>query len=429
MLLGILRPAIAVLIVTLLLSLMLSKRLAKNIISPLEKIDPDIQEKENVYEELLPFLSRIETQRRKILQQKQNLANRQQEFQTVIENMAEGLALLNPETKVLCINPAAAEFFHTDASAVGKDMIELDRSAEIDAVIRQAALGKKQSVSIRRNDRDYTLSVNPVLSGSRLYGLVLFIIDATEKMSAERQRREFTANVSHELKTPLQSIMGSAELLENNLVQKEDIPRFVGHIREEASRLVSLINDILHLARLDEQAEVPCETVDLYELAEQVQKNLLPLAQCRQVSLSVEGCRAVMTGSQQLLYEIIYNLCDNALKYNKANGSVRVRITDDKTCTRLTVTDTGIGIAPEYREKIFERFYRIDKSRSRKTGGTGLGLSIVKHAVQYMNGRISLDSREGEGTTIEAIFPKKNRLPYLMIWQPVFHIPYSALCR
>ena len=246
-----------------------------------------------------------------------------------------------------------------------------------------------------------------IASGETVVGAVLLAFDITDRETAEQNRREFTANVSHELKTPLQGIIGSAELLENGMVQQEDVPRFVGHIRKEAQRLVTLIGDIIRLSQLDEGDEMPREAVDLLALSQEAANDLQAAAGQKNVSVSVEGESARVSGVRRLLYEVIYNLCDNAIKYNVDGGSVDVRVGAEGGSACLTVRDTGIGIPPEHQSRIFERFYRVDKSHSKASGGTGLGLSIVKHAVQYHHGTVELKSEEGKGTTISVLLPKE----------------------
>ena len=247
-----------------------------------------------------------------------------------------------------------------------------------------------------------------IASGDTAVGAVLLAFDITDRETAEQNRREFTANVSHELKTPLQGIIGSAELLENGMVQPDDVPRFVGHIRKEAQRLVTLIGDIIRLSQLDEGDEMPRETVDLLTLSQETASDLQAAAEQKNVSLSVEGESMRVNGVRRLLYEVIYNLCDSAIKYNVEGGSVKVSVGTEGGKAVVSVADTGIGIAPEHQSRIFERFYRVDKSHSKASGGTGLGLSIVKHAVQYHHGTVELKSEEGKGTTIRVLLPKES---------------------
>ena len=256
-----------------------------------------------------------------------------------------------------------------------------------------------------RAGRVYQFDISRITSDGKFLGTVILAFDITEQEFAERNRREFTANVSHELKTPLQGIIGSAELIENGMVKPEDLPRFVGHIHAEAARLVTLIDDIIRLSQLDEGDAMPTEPVDLLAVSQEAAENLHDAAAARSVTVSVTGQPAVLPGVRRLIYEIVYNLCDNAIKYNRDGGRVDVTVAADAGGSSITVADTGIGIAPEHQARVFERFYRVDKSHSKASGGTGLGLSIVKHAVQYHHGRIELESTPGTGTTIRVVFP------------------------
>ena len=257
-----------------------------------------------------------------------------------------------------------------------------------------------------RSGKDYHFNLTRIDSADGIQGVVILAFDISDKLNAERNRREFTANVSHELKTPLQSIIGSAELLENGIVKEEDVPRFVSNIHKEASRLVDLVNDIIRLSQLDEKMEMPQEELEIYKIAEEVRETLLDTANQKNVTIDVNGTMGKMKGVHSLLYEMLYNLCDNAIKYNNQGGFVTVSIYEDDRQVHVRVEDNGIGIPKEHHEKIFERFYRVDKSHSKKSGGTGLGLSIVKHAVLYHSGSIMIDSKPNEGTIIEAILSK-----------------------
>lgn len=403
---GIMQPILIIFVLVLIVSAILSNRLSRKIVQPLNAINLDNPLENDTYDELSPLLTRIDKQQKKIAAQKNELGEKQNEFYTVIENMAEGLVLLNQKGIVLSINPAASAFFHVK-NAVGKDLIETERSPEISKAIQETMKCGKSTLSLNRNGREYQLNFNSIQSEEKVSGIVILIFDITERVFAERNRKEFTANVSHELKTPLHSIMGSAELLENGLVKSEDIPRFIGHIRVEASRLVNLIEDIIRLSQLDEHAEPEAEQVDLLEIAEEEVESLKQEAKANEISVSVSGKHIMFQGVRQLLHETIYNLCDNAIKYNRKGGKVQIQVSETEKEIMLTVADTGIGIPIEHQDRIFERFYRVDKSHSKETGGTGLGLSIVKHAVQYMGGRIGLESSPGIGTTISIHFPKQ----------------------
>lgn len=275
---------------------------------------------------------------------------------------------------------------------------------EFEVALDNAVQDGRSEIEVSRNGHEYQFNISRIGSDEQKGGVVILVFDISDKVFAERNRKEFTANVSHELKTPLQSIMGSAELLENGLVKADDVPKFIGRIRSEAARLVTLIEDIIRLSQLDESTDFPLEDADIYEIAKDEAEMLSLTAQKRNVTISVKGKSTVIHAPKQLLHEIIYNLCDNAIKYNKEGGSVEVSVEESDNNVMLSVSDTGIGIPLDNQSRVFERFYRVDKSHSKKTGGTGLGLSIVKHAVQYLNGKISLESTVGKGTKISVAF-------------------------
>ena len=401
---GMLQPLALIFIFALILSWVLARRVSAKAVAPLNSIDLDRPLENNVYDELSPLLTHIERQQKKINSQKAELENRRREFYAVIENMSEGLVLLSTKKTVLSINPAAEKFFGTDGSCVGRNFIEIERGRDIERAIDLASESGHTELSLGRDGREYRLNISRIDSGEGAVGLALLTFDVTDRVFAERNRREFTANVSHELKTPLHSIMGSAELLENGMVADADVPRFVGRIRAEAARLVSLIDDIIRLSQLDEGGEMPKDTADLYEIAEEEVSRLRDEAEKKNVKLNLTGEVAIVNGVSHLLHEIVFNLCDNAIKYNRDGGSVSVDVKASDDGAVLTVSDTGIGIAPEDRQRVFERFYRVDKSRSKEVGGTGLGLSIVKHAVMDMGGSINLESTFGEGSTFTVTF-------------------------
>ncbi len=405
--LGMLQPILLILVIALILSLILANRVAKRIIEPLNELDLDEPLENDTYEELTPMLTHIEGQHRRIAEQKQELAERENEFYTVIENMNEGLVLLGREEMIISMNPAAVSFFGSEEDMSGHYFLSLERNPEINKCLESAERDGHSEMTVSRTGREYQINISRIEAEGRFFGTVILIFDITEKIFAERSRREFTANVSHELKTPLHSILGSAELMEKGLVKPEDMTGFVGRIRREAERLVTLIEDIIRLSQLDELTEMAYEDLDLYEAAKEEIGELSPVAAQKKIWLDLKGGRAMLNGVRQLVHEIIYNLCDNAIKYNRENGMVTVTVGEKENEVSLSVADTGIGIPAEHQARVFERFYRVDKSHSRKIGGTGLGLSIVKHAVQYMNGRITLDSRPGEGTTMTVILPKK----------------------
>ena len=402
---GMIQPLLIVLIVALILSGLLARRLSRRIVDPLNSLDLEHPLDNDAYEELSPLLKRIHRQHVEIQTQLRELREKTDEFTQITGSMREGLILLDEHGSILSINAAAQMLFGADAQCVGRDFLTIERSHEISAAIQAAVTDGHSEVRAERAGRVYQFDISRITSDGKLLGTVILAFDITEQEFAERNRREFTANVSHELKTPLQGIIGSAELIENGMVKPEDLPRFVGHIHAEAARLVTLIDDIIRLSQLDEGDAMPTEPVDLLAVSQEAAENLHDAAAARNVTVSVTGQPAVLPGVRRLIYEIVYNLCDNAIKYNRDGGRVDVTVAADAGGSSITVADTGIGIAPEHQARVFERFYRVDKSHSKASGGTGLGLSIVKHAVQYHHGRIELESTPGTGTTIRVVFP------------------------
>ena len=403
--LNMLQPILLVLAAALILSGVLASRLARRITEPLNRLDLEHPLENDTYEELAPLLRRMEHQRRQIDRQMDELRRRSEEFEQITGSMNEGLVLLDEAGVILSINPAARRLLDAAENCVGQDLLTVDRDVALSDALRQAAEQGHSEFRGQRNGREYQFDVTRIQSEGRMAGTVLLVFDVTERAFAERNRREFTANVSHELKTPLQGIIGSAELLENGLVKQEDVPRFIGHIRSEAQRLVTLIGDIIRLSQLDEGEPMPAEPVELLALAREAAESLQSAAAARNVTITVEGEPVELTGVRRLLYEIVFNLCDNAIKYNTDGGRVQVTVTKENETAAVTVRDTGIGIPPDQQDRVFERFYRVDKSHSKASGGTGLGLSIVKHAVQYHHGAIHLQSEVGKGTEIRVTFP------------------------
>ncbi len=406
LLLGMLQPILVVLIAALVLSAIFARRLSRRIVEPLNNLDLDHPLENDAYEELSPLLGRISRQSGQINAQVRELKRKTDEFAQITGSLREGLVLLDERGYVLSINPAAQRLFGVDAGCVGQDFLVVDRSRELDSAIAAAMSEGHSELRAERAGRIWQFDISRIDTAGEQRGAALLAFDITEHENAEQSRREFTANVSHELKTPLQGIIGSAELLESGMVKQEDAPRFVGHIRAEAQRLVTLIGDIIRLSQLDEGDEMPRESVDLLSVAKEAAQDLQGAAEARNVTISVEGKSVQINGVRRLLYETIYNLCDNAVKYNREGGSVRVQVDEADGKASIRVTDTGIGIAPEHQSRIFERFYRVDKSHSKASGGTGLGLSIVKHAVAYHHGEIALVSEVGKGTTITVSFPE-----------------------
>lgn len=404
LMLGMIPVVVAVILISAVVALVLSHKMAKDIVRPLNELDLENPAENEAYDELVPILTKLNKQHRQITEQMQQLRQKSDEFEQITASMNEGLVLLNEKGVILSINSAAKKLFSADQTAVGRDLLALDRSSDMRRAVERALKGKRAEFREERRGSEYQFMISRIESDGRTVGVVILCFDVTETAFAERNRREFTANVSHELKTPLQSIIGSAELLENGLVKPEDTERFVANIKKEAEGLVLLINDIIRLSQLDENTEPVRESVDLYEIAKEGIEALSASAAKKQVTLRLNGQPCRMNGVRRYLYEIIYNLCDNAIRYNKIGGTVTVELRQRDGTVVLSVSDTGIGIPTEHHSRIFERFYRVDKSHSRETGGTGLGLSIVKHAVAFHGGTIKLDSRVGEGTTITVEF-------------------------
>lgn len=405
LLLGMIQPVLIIGLLAAVLSGLLASSMAKKVVAPLNTLDLEHPLENDTYPELSPLLHRIHVQHQEIEIQIKNLQQKNNEFQLVTDNMGEGLVLLNENGIVLTINTAAKKIFQTDDNCIGEDFLTVDRKQDLHNSISQALETGHCSLKSCRNNREYNFDINRIESEGKVLGAVMLIFDITLQSEGERRRREFTANVSHELKTPLQSIIGSTELLENNMVQQHDIPRFLGHIKKQATRLLHLIQDILRLSQLDEGIELNRETVDLRSLTEEIIDSLEASAQEKNIHLNLEG-NAHMQGMKSLLYEILYNLIDNGIKYNIPGGDVTVSLQETEKNIVVSVSDTGIGIPEEDHSRVFERFYRVDKSHSKSSGGTGLGLSIVKHGVELHKGQITVESEEKMGTTMTIVFPK-----------------------
>ena len=396
LLLDVLLPMLVIFAAAILVSLVLARMMAKKIVDPLNDLNLDAPTESQAYDELSPLLHRIDKQNKQISIQLAQLKEKTDQFEQTTASMNEGLVLLDAEGKILSINPAAAKLFETSSACVGLDFLVIDRSEAMREGVQKALSGNHGEFRTSKAGLEYQIGISPIVSNEKLLGAVVLAFDVTEQVNSQRNRQEFTANVSHELKTPLQSILNSAQLLQSGLVKPEDNSKFTGYICSEAERLLNLINDVIRLSQLDESGEFPKESVDLYQVSSQVLQSLLPSADKKNVTVELLGENTIIPGIRQLAYELIYNLCDNAIRYNKDGGKVTVTIGKDS----VTVKDTGIGIPKEHQARIFERFYRVDKSHSRETGGTGLGLSIAKHAAQRLNAKIQLDSTVGEGTEI-----------------------------
>lgn len=397
----------AILAVAAVLSAVLASRLSKRIVKPLSELDLDDPLNNDCYDELSPLLKKIDNQQKSLRRQSEELERKRIEFETITNGMSEGLILLDPNGAILSANSAAAGILDFKTNDLPKDILSVDRDLRLSELLNRTRNGEYSQMLRELHGRKYQFGASPVKSGANVSGAVLLLLDVTEKERSEQLRREFTANVSHELKTPLQTISGCSELMKNGMVKQEDIPEFSEKIFTEAQRMICLINDIIRLSRLDEGAvDMERVNVDLYTLSEDIISSLQAAAGSADVALNIRGEPAVIYGIPQLLHAIIFNLCDNAVKYNHRGGSVDITVKNDDNCVLLTVSDTGIGIPPECTERIFERFYRVDKSRSRSIGGTGLGLSIVKHAAQIHNAEIKIESSVGKGTSITVIFPQ-----------------------
>lgn len=396
-----------IVIVVAFLASIVARRVTFNLIKPLDQVNLDEPLDNETYDELAPFLTRIAKQKRQLSKNLKKLRGKQEELTIITNNMNEGLVLLNGQQNVLFINESAAKIFGFSAKEViGRNILTVDRAQEVQNLLQKVASNGNGEELYEKEGHYYQLSGSSV-NGS---GSVILIYDVTEKMTAEKLRREFSANVSHELKTPLQSILGYAEIMKNGLVKDEDKQRFLERIHAEAGNMIELIQNIMELSRLDENKTLDeFEDVDLLKLAQSVTLRLKHKAQTKGVTLNVNGSSACVCGVQSILSEVLYNLVDNSIKYNKDNGKVDVKVLDGSEEVTVSVSDTGIGIGAADRERVFERFYRADKSHSKEIGGTGLGLSIVKHGVLFHKGRVELESEPGVGTTITFVLPKKRQ--------------------
>lgn len=405
LILGMIQPVIIIALAALLLSLFLASRMSKRIVRPLNEMRLDDADRIDTYPELAPLTDKLRSQQRQLREQEAELRRSRDEFEAATGNMTEGLVLLNEQGSVLSINRSATQILSISRYCIGRDIRELSAAPQLREIVEKAFSGEHCEAHITLGGVSYRFYASPVTSGDRVTGVVLLMLDTTEKEKAEQLRREFSANVSHELKTPLHTISGCAELLANGIVKPGDVPHFLGQIQSESKRMIALIEDIIKLSHLDEGADdMQREDVDLLAVARREADNLHQAAEDADVALTVSGESAVINGIPQLLDAIVHNLCENAIKYNRPGGFVHVNVRREGANALLTVEDNGIGIPPEQQERIFERFYRVDKSHSREVGGTGLGLSIVKHAAALHNAKISVTSVPGEGTTISVAF-------------------------
>lgn len=401
--LGLLQPLIYVLVLALILSFALSSRVSKSVIKPINEIDLDHPENSDAYEELTPLLHRILNQQKTIKKQLNEAKKHRDEFKLITENMSEGFLITDRDGRLLSCNSAALKLL--DADENDGTVLSLNRTGDFRKTVHAALSGERAENTMTHGENTYNLIANPVFEGDKTIGAVIVIIDVTESRRRELIRREFTANVSHELKTPLTSISGFAELLSAGGVPEDTVTDFAKTIYTEAQRLISLVSDIIKISELDEKSVCyEKENVNITELSRDVARRLKMSADKKNVKIGISGEDISVYGVRKILDEMIFNLCDNAVKYNKEGGTVEIRVKKEDGKTVLSVRDTGIGIAPSQQSRVFERFYRVDKSRSKAEGGTGLGLSIVKHGAMYHGAEIKLTSTPGEGTEVTVIF-------------------------
>ncbi|MGV3353072.1 ATP-binding protein [Streptococcus orisratti] len=400
------QPLALILVLAFFLSLWLSRSIAKSVVGPLNRLDLDHPLENDAYEEISPLLRRIARHQKEVTEREVVIEQRQSEFDTIISKIKEGMILLDNNCRIISINQAAQDILQTDQTCLGKDMLQIIRNLSLNNWLEKGLQGRKQEGILQLDDSHYKVMVRPIQSEDKVTGLALLFFDVTEQLQAEQLRREFTANVSHELKTPLHLISGYSEMLASDVVAQKDVPQFAEKIHSESQRMIQLVEDIIKLSHLDESEELAMEPVNLYQISEEVLESLSAKANERHINLHLLGQPAYITGNHALIHSLIYNLCDNAIIYNRDKGDVTVGITSNEDKIVLTVQDTGVGIAKDEQERIFERFYRVDKSRSKKLGGTGLGLSIVKHAVNQHHADIKVESQLGLGTKMTVTFHK-----------------------
>jgi len=394
----------------LILSGIMASAISKRIVKPINELDLESPEENRIYEELSPLLSKIHRQNREIQNQLELAKQQQEEFALITENMQEGLIVIDKYTMILSANSSAWNLFHMDRGCQGESVYCLDREEEFRHAIEQVLSGEHTELVLKLNGSDIQLIANPVIRDKKTEGAVVLLVNVTEKLERESLRREFSANVSHELKTPLTSISGFAEIMQSGLVKCEDIPQFAGRIYKESQRLLQLVEDVIQISQLDEEkTSYTWEPVDVYQVCKNAFESLKEKAKRLNVHLYICGEYMKMEAVRTLLEEAVYNVCDNAIKYNRNDGSVSVFLTQTAQEIQIVVKDTGVGITKEDQDRVFERFYRVDKSHSKEIGGTGLGLSIVKHAVGALKGSVILRSEEGNGTEICMKFPKVHK--------------------
>ncbi|HEM9292036.1 TPA: ATP-binding protein [Streptococcus agalactiae] len=407
LLLGMMSPLAIIILLAIILSVLIARYIAKKVSEPLNNIDLDHPLSNDSYEEITPLLRRLDSHQAKIQHQKLLLQKRQKEFDTIISKIKEGMILLDDQARIVSINAEALKLFQINDDWHGRFMMEVSRDLTLKDLIDQGLKGKKKEANIGIENNHYRVLVRPTTDNNRVTGLVVLLFDVIDQLQMEQLQREFTANVSHELKTPLHVISGYSELLANQMVPNEEVPQFAAKIHKESERLVKLVEDIINLSHLDEQEKLPQETVNLYDLTQKVLEGLQAKADKKHIQINFNGEEAILRGNPVLLNSLVYNLCDNALTYNHEKGQVNVTLKNSPDTITLEVSDTGLGIAEKDKKRIFERFYRVDKSRSKIVGGTGLGLSIVKSALDFHNGSIKVDSHLGQGTTMTVLLHKQ----------------------
>ena len=405
--LQLIQPVLCIIFVMLILAGVFASKIAGKIVEPINELDLEKPDENEIYEEVAPLLGKINRQNRQIRTQLEEARRNQEEFSIITENMQEGLLVIDSYTMILSGNSSAWKIFQVDKPGTGRSVYSLDRNEDFRKVIETVLEGKHGSALLHLDNEFVQLIANPVNRDGKTVGAVLLLMNETEKVQRENLRREFSANVSHELKTPLTSISGFAEIIQDGFVKEEDVKKFAGRIYKEAQRLIQLVEDTIRISQLDEgENPYEWENIDLYTVAKDVCGNLNEAAKKKNVHLYIEGERLICRTVRPILEEILYNLCDNGIKYNKDNGIVSILIKDLGNEVQLSVEDNGIGIPREDRKRVFERFYRVDKSHSKEIGGTGLGLSIVKHGVTFLGGALNLVSEVDKGTEITVTLPK-----------------------
>lgn len=408
-LLGIIQPLLYILALMFLLAAFVANKVAKKITEPVNNLDLEHPERNKAYEEVAPLLTKIHRQKSMLKEQLENARKRQEEFEMITENMEEGFLVIDSKMEILSCNSSTKRLFDLKSILPHQNVVTLNRTEKFQKVIKRVLEGKHQEIELEIEENYYQLIANPIFHGkeNEIAGAVIVFVNITDRIAGEKLRREFTANVSHELKTPLTSISGFAEIIKNGIVRQEDIPKFAGNIFKESQRLISLVNDIIKLSQLDEgMMPYENEKISLNQLIKEVMERLQVSAKKKKVMLQLEGDEVELSTVPPVLEEIIYNLCDNGIKYNKEKGFVHIHIEQRQDGVLLEISDTGIGIPVASQSRIFERFYCVDKSHSKQIGGTGLGLSIVKHGVAYLKGTVKVDSTVGVGTTFSLWFPQ-----------------------